>query len=411
MRAVCWHGKQDVRVEDVPEPKIINPRDAIVRVSSTAVCGSDLHLYNGFFPAMRAGDVLGHEFMGEVVAVGKGVANLREGDRVVVPCVISCGACFFCKRKFFSCCDNSNPNQVESEDMFGTPMSGIFGYSHLTGGYAGGQAELVRVPFADFGPLKVPAEISDEKVLFLSDILPTAWMGAENCDIEPGDTVAVWGCGPVGQLAIRCLKLQGAERIIAIDRVPERLALAAKGGAETIAMDQVDVEDALYEMTGGRGPDACLDAVGMEAHGMGALAVVDRVKQAVGLETDRPTVLRQMIYCARKAGKISILGVYAGMIDKMPMGMAMNKGLQFKMSQVHLHRYKELLLELILNGQIDPSVIISHTLALEYAPQAYKMFSEKTQACTKVVLKAGKVPPDRADLTSEAKPAGAVLKV
>lgn len=389
MKAVCWQGKQDVRVEEVPTPEILNPRDAIVRVTSTAICGSDLHLYNGFFPSMRRGDVLGHEFMGEVVAVGSGVTNLKEGDRVVVPCVLACGGCAFCQRKQFSACDNSNPNQVESEAMFGSPVAGIFGYSHLTGGYAGGQAELVRVPFADFGPIKVPEDVPDERVLFLSDILPTAWMGAENCDVSPGDIVAVWGCGPVGQLAIRCLFLQGAERVIAIDRFPERLALAAAAGAETLKYDEVDVAEALYEITAGRGPDACLDAVGMEAHGLGAMAVVDRVKQAVGIETDRPTVLRQMIRAARKAGVISILGVYAGMIDSFPMGIAFNKGLTFRMSQVHLHRYKNLLLSMVLEGKIDPSVIISHMYQLDEAAIAYQMFSDKADGCTKVVLKTG----------------------
>lgn len=390
MKAVCWKGKKEVRTEDVPEPVILNPRDAIVKVSSTAICGSDLHLYNNFFPSMQKGDVLGHEFMGEVVAVGSGVDNLREGDRVVVPCVISCGGCFFCQRKLFSCCDNSNPNQVESEKLFGSPSCALFGYSHLTGGLAGGQAELVRVPFADVGPIKVPAEVDDEKVLFLSDILPTAWMGAENCSVRPGDVVAVWGCGPVGQLAIRCLFLQGAERVIAIDRFPARLKLAQEAGAETIKYDEVDVPEALYEMTSGRGPDACLDAVGMEAHGLGAVSVVDRVKQAVGIESDRPGVLREIIQCARKGANVSILGVYSGMLDSFPMGVAFTKGLTFKMSQVHLHRYKELLLDLILQGQIDPSVIISHRYGLEHAEAAYRMFNDKADECTKVVMQPGR---------------------
>jgi len=376
-----------VAVEDVPAPSILNPRDAIVRVTSTAICGSDLHLYNGFFPQMQRGDVLGHEFMGEIVDVGSGVKNLREGDRVVVPCVIACGGCFFCKRAQFSCCDNSNPNTVESETVFGYPCAGMFGYSHLTGGYAGGQAELVRVPFADFGPQKVPMDLPDEKVLFLSDILPTGWMGAENCEVEPGDVVAVWGCGPVGLMAIMSLLIQGAHRVIAIDRVPERLKLAAEAGAETIDFESMDVYEALYDRTGGRGPDACLDAVGMEAHVAGAGGVIDRVKQAVGLESDRPAVLREMIRCVRKGGRISLLGVYSGLVDSMPMGVAFNKGVTFRMSQVHVHRYKDMLLEHIRSGRIDPSVIISHTVGLDQAPEAYEMFNDKTDKCTKVVLK------------------------
>jgi threonine dehydrogenase-like Zn-dependent dehydrogenase len=389
MRAACWHGTRNVRVEDVPEPAILNPRDAIVRVTSTAICGSDLHLYNGFFPSMRRGDVLGHEFMGEVIAVGSGVTGLREGDRVVVPCIIACGGCFFCKRKLFSCCDNSNPNQIESEKIFGYPTTGLFGYSHLAGGYAGGQAEMVRVPFADVGPIKIPGGVPDEKVLFLSDILPTGWMGAENCDVEPGDTVAVWGCGPVGQMAIRSLFLQGAERVIAIDRVPERLALAARAGAEPVNFDEADVYEVLYDRTGGRGPDACLDAVGMEAHGSGPLGVMDRVKQAVKLESDRPAVLREMIRCVRKGGTISVLGVYSGTVDHLPFGIAFNKSVTFRTGQVHLHRYRELLLDMILQGRIDPSEIISHTVALDDAAEAYEMFNEKTDGCTKIVMKPG----------------------
>lgn len=387
MKAVCWHGSKEVRVEEVADPQILNPRDAIVRVTSTAICGSDLHLYNGFFPSMRRGDVLGHEFMGEVVAVGSGVKSLREGDRVVVPCIISCGSCFFCRRKLFSACDNSNPNAVESEAIFGYPMSGVFGYSHLTGGYAGGQAELVRVPYADFGPIKIESDLPDEKVLFLSDILPTGWMGAENCDVLPGDTVAVWGCGPVGQMAIRSLFLQGAARVIAIDNLPERLALAQRAGAETINSDEADVYERLYDVTSGRGPDACLDAVGMEAHGAGAMSVIDRVKQAVGVENDRPFVIREMIKCARKGGTISLLGVYSGMVDTIPLGVAFNKGLTFRMSQVQLHRYPLLLLEHIEKGRIDPSEIISHVLPLESAPEGYAKFNDKTDGCTKVVLK------------------------
>ena len=387
MKAVCWHGSKDVRVEEVDEPRILNPRDAIVRISSTAICGSDLHLYNGLFPAMRNGDVMGHEFMGEVVATGSGVRNLREGDRVVVPCVISCGACFFCRRAQFSCCDNSNPNAVESEKMFGYPGAGIFGYSHLTGGYAGGQAEMARVPYADVGPIKIPEGVADDSVLFLSDILPTGWMGAENCNVQPGDTIAVWGCGPVGQLAIRSLFLQGAERVFAIDRLPERLALAAAAGAEPIHFEDQDVYETLYERTGGRGPDACLDAVGMEAHGAGLVGAIDRVKQAVKLENDRPAVLREMIRCVRKGGTISVLGVYSGMADHLPFGVAFNKGVQFRMSQVHLHRYKDLLLDLILQGKIDPAEIITHSLSLDDAPEGYSKFNDKEDGCVKVVLR------------------------
>jgi threonine dehydrogenase-like Zn-dependent dehydrogenase len=390
MKAVCWYGKQDVRVEDVPDPRILNPRDIIVRVSSTAICGSDLHLYNGFFPSMRKGDVLGHEFMGEVVDVGPAVRNIRVGQRVVVPCVISCGSCFFCKRSQFSCCDNSNPNQVESEKMFGYPASALFGYSHLTGGYAGGQADMVRVPFGDVGPIVVPPGIDDDQVLFMSDILPTGWMGAENCNVQPGDTVAVWGCGPVGLMAIRSLFIQGAERVIAIDRIPERLRLASHVGAQTINYEEEDVYETLYEQTGGRGPDAALDAVGMEAHGLGAVAAIDRVKQAVGVEQDRPTVLREMIRCVRKGGTISMLGVYSGMIDSVPMGIAFNKGLTFRMSQVHLHRYKKVLMDLILSGRLDTSFIISHELSIDDAPAAYKAFNDKSDQCTKVVLKPGR---------------------
>lgn len=387
MKAVCWRGTRDVRVEEVDEPRILNPRDAIIRITSTAICGSDLHLYNGLFPAMRDGDILGHEFMGEVVATGSGVKNLREGDRVVVPCVISCGSCFFCRRSQFSCCDNSNPNALESEKMFGYPGAGIFGYSHLTGGYAGGQAEMARVPYADVGPIKIPEGMADDSALFLSDILPTGWMGAENCDVQPGDVVAVWGCGPVGQMAIRSLFVQGAERVFAIDRQPERLSLAAAAGAETIHFEEQDVYETLYERTGGRGPDACLDAVGMEAHGAGLVSAMDRVKQAVKLENDRPAVLREMIRCVRKGGTISVLGVYSGMVDHLPFGIAFNKGVHFRMSQVHLHRYKNLLLDLIIQGKIDPAAIITHSLSLDDAPEGYARFNDKEDGCVKVVLR------------------------
>lgn len=391
MRAVVWNGSKDIRVQDVPEPQIINPRDAIVRVTSTAICGSDLHLYNGFFPGMRKGDVMGHESMGEVVATGPMVKHVRPGDRVVIPCTMACGSCFYCKNHDFSACDNSNPNQVESAEVLGYPGCGMFGYSAVTGSYAGGQAELVRVPFADFGLLKVPDGIPDEKVLFLSDILPTGWMGAMNCNVQPGDVVAVWGCGPVGQMAIRSLMLLGAERVIAIDNIPERLKLAGAAGAETFNTDHGGVYEHLLEETAGRGPDSCLDAVGMEAHGHGVMGVVDRVKQSVGIETDRPTVLREAIRCVRKAGTVSLLGVYAGMLDTVPMGMAFNKGVSFKMGQVKVQKMHHMLLDMIVKEKLDPSVIISHELSIERASDAYKMFNDKTDACTKVVLKPGSV--------------------
>ncbi len=389
MRALCWHAQKDVRVETVPEPRILNPRDAVIKVTSTAICGSDLHLFNNVFPGMMKGDILGHEFMGEVMEVGPSVKNIKPGDRVVVPFDISCGGCFFCKKQLFSCCDNANPAQVESEKMFGYPAGAAFGYSHLTGGYAGGQSEYVRVPFADVGPLKVPQGIDDDKVLFLSDIMPTAWMGAENCEVEAGDTVAVWGAGPVGLLAIQALKAMGAERIIVIDRVVERLALARQSGAQTLNTDDADVYETLYDMTGGRGPDACLDAVGMEAHGTGVIAALDRLKQAVGVEQDRPAVLRQMVRCARKGGRISILGVYAGMIDTWPMGVAFAKGIQFKMGQCHVQRYQDRLLDMVLEGKLRPEIIISHRLSLEDGPDAYKNFNEKKDGCVKVVMKPG----------------------
>jgi threonine dehydrogenase-like Zn-dependent dehydrogenase len=387
MKAVCWRGSKEVRTEEVPDPRILNPRDAVVRVTSTAICGSDLHLYNGVFKGMQKGDVLGHEFMGVVEQVGSGVKNLREGDRVVVPFHVSCGGCFFCRMSEYSCCDNSNPNAVESEDILGAPVTGMFGYSHLTGGYAGGQAEMVRVPFADVGPLKLPDAVPDEKVLFLSDILPTAWMGAENCGINPGDTVAVWGCGPVGLLAIHCLQHMGAGMIIAIDSVRERLAKAKELDAIPLDFEDSEIYECIYDLTGGRGPDACLDAVGMEAHGTGVLAAVDRVKQTLKIENDRPAVLRQMIRCCRKAGTISLLGVYSGMIDTFPMGVAFNKGLKFRMGQTPVHRYQRLLLEKILDGDLNPELVISHTLPLDRAEEAYQMFADRADGCTKVVLK------------------------
>jgi threonine dehydrogenase-like Zn-dependent dehydrogenase len=391
MKALCWHGTKDVRVDDVPDPKILNPRDAIIRVTLTAICGSDIHLFHGVIPGMEAGDILGHEFMGEVVEVGAHVKNLAPGDRVVVPFTIACGRCFFCQKSLWSLCDNSNPNATRAEALYGYSGSGLFGYSHLFGGYAGGQAEYVRVPFADTGPLKIPGGLSDEQVLFLSDILPTGYMAAENCNIEPGDTVAVWGCGPVGQFAIQCAWWFGAERVIALDHIPERLELAQKfGRAETINFDELPVAETLAEMTAGVGPDACIDAVGMEAHGHSVDAIYDRVKQSVMLATDRLHALRQAIYCCRKGGTVSIPGVYGGFLDKVPMGAAFAKGLKMAMGQTHVHRYLNTLLERIQgNGHpgFDPSGVITHRFRLEEAPQAYNLFSRKVDGCIKVVLR------------------------
>jgi threonine dehydrogenase-like Zn-dependent dehydrogenase len=389
MKANCWYGKNDLRVEEVADPKILNPRDAIVKISSTAICGSDLHLYNGFVPGMEKGDILGHEFMGEIVEVGAGVENLKAGDRVVVPFPISCGRCFFCKEGMTSCCENSNPNAPLAETLWGHSPAGLFGYSHLLGGYAGGQAEYARVPFADVGPVKIPDGMSDEQVLFLSDIFPTGYMAAENCNIQPGDTVAVWGCGPVGLFAIKSAFLLGAERVIAIDRVPERLQLAReKTGAEILNFEEVSsVVEALRELTGGRGPDACIDAVGMEAHGPAVEYAYDRFKQALMLETDRPIALREAILACRKGGTVSVPGVYGGFVDKIPMGAVVNKALTIKSGQTHVHRYLQPLLELIEKGDVDPSFVITHRVPLEEAPDAYKMFAEKQDECIKVVLK------------------------
>jgi threonine dehydrogenase-like Zn-dependent dehydrogenase len=388
MRAVRWHGPRDVRVERVPEPAILNPRDAIVKITATAICGSDLHLWNGVIPTMQAGDVLGHEFMGEVVEVGPRVRGLARGTRVVVPFAIACGACFFCRERLTSLCDNSNPNAEMAEALYGFSGSGLFGYSHLYGGYPGGQAELVRVPFADVGPIAVPDVLRDEQVLFLSDVFPTGYMAAENCGIRPGDTIAVWGCGPVGQLAIKSAYLLGAERVIAIDRWPARLLLAETGGkAETLNYEQVDdVIEELKQRTGGRGPDACIDAVGTEAHGTSLDARYDRAKQAVGLGTDRPHVLRQAIQACRKGGTVSIPGVYGGLVDKLPLGAAFAKGLTLRMGQTHVHRYLRPLLALIESGRLDPSFIVSHRWPLTRAPEAYRMFNDKRDDCTKVVL-------------------------
>ena len=387
MKAVVWRGTNDVRVEQVPDPKILNPRDAIVRITTSAICGSDLHLLNGFIPTMQSGDILGHEFMGEVVEVGKGNAKLKVGDRVVVPFTIACGGCFFCSRELWSLCDNTNPNAWMAEKLYGYTTSGLFGYSHMTGGYAGGQAQYARVPFADVGPIKVPNGIPDEQVLFLSDIFPTGYMAAENCDIKRGDVVAVWGCGPVGQMAIRSALLLGAERVFAIDSVPERLSMAQRGGAVAIDFEQEDVFDRLKTETGGRGPDACIDAVGLEAHGATFDAYVDKVKTAAFLATDRPNALRQAIHACRKGGIVSIPGVYGGLLDKVPFGAAFQKGLTFRMGQTHMMKYLKPLLARIERGEIDPSFVITHRVSIDAAADAYKTFRDKVDGCIKVVLK------------------------
>jgi len=395
VRAICWTGKTDVTVEDVPEPRILNPRDAILRVTSTAICGSDLHLYGGFVPSMKKGDILGHEFMGEVVATGSGVTNLHEGDRIVVPFAIACGHCYFCMRELWSLCDNSNPNAAMAEKLNGHTTAGLFGYSHIYGGYAGGQAEYVRIPYADVGHVKIPEGIPDEKVLFLSDIFPTGWMAAENCEISPGDTIAVFGAGPVGQFAIRSAFLLGAERVIAVESVPERLAMAEAAGAETLDESRGDVLERLRFLTGGLGPDACIDAVGLEAHGHGPTDWYDKVKQAVRLETDRPIVLRTAIQACRPGGVISIPGVYAGVLDKVPFGAAFGKGLTLRMGQTHVHRYLRPLLEKIESEDIDPSFVITHRVAFEEVPDAYAMFQEKRDGCIKVVIDPSASTPSR----------------
>jgi threonine dehydrogenase-like Zn-dependent dehydrogenase len=389
MKAVCWMGVNKMSVEDVPDPKILNPRDAIVKITSTCICGSDLHLYNGYMPTMEQGDIVGHEFMGEVMEVGPGISTdkLRVGDKVVVPFTIACGQCFFCQKQLWSLCDNSNPNYWIAEKMMGYSPSGLFGYTHMMGGYAGGQAQYARVPFADVGPIRVPQGINDEQVIFLSDILPTGYMAAENADIEPGDTVAIWGCGPVGLFAIASAFLFGAERVIAIDRFPYRLRLAAEAGAETINYEEVDsVLTALKDMTGGLGPDRVIDAVGMEAIGHGAYFAVDRMKQMLRMQFDRPYVLREAIMACRKGGTVSVPGVYGGFIDKMPMGQYMNKGLTMKTGQTHMMRYMQPLLERIQKGEIDPTFIISHRVPLHEAPNMYRTFNDKQDECSKVVL-------------------------
>jgi threonine dehydrogenase-like Zn-dependent dehydrogenase len=389
MRALTWHGHGDVRVENVPDPKIEQPRDIIVKITSTAICGSDLHLYDHYMMTMQKGDVLGHEPMGEVVETGSAITNLKKGDRVVVPFTISCGDCWFCKRELYSLCDTSNPNKELAAKVMGMSPAGLFGYSHMLGGFPGGQAEYLRVPFADVGPLKIPDGLPDDKVLFLSDIFPTGYMAAENAEIEKGDTVAVWGCGPVGQFTIWSAWKLGAGRVIAIDRVAERLRMAeTHGKAETINFDKDDVYDKLMEMTGGRGPDRCIDAVGTEAHFRGSFdAVLDKAKAALFLGTDRPHVLRESIRCCRKGGTLSVPGVYMGFLDKFPFGPAMNKGLTIKMGQTHVKKYYNKLLDMVTSGEIDPSFVITHHLPLDDAPRGYKIFRDKEEECIKVVLK------------------------
>jgi threonine dehydrogenase-like Zn-dependent dehydrogenase len=391
MRANVWSGRNTVQVENVPDPTILNDRDAIVKISSTAICGSDLHLYDGYVPTMKRGDIMGHEFMGEVVETGRGVENLKVGDRVVVPFPIACGNCWACKHELYSVCENSNPNYGLAEKFFGHGTAGIFGYSHLTGGYAGGQAEYARVPYADVGPIKIEDDLTDEQVLFLSDIFPTGYMGAEFCDITGGETIAVFGAGPVGQFAIASAVLLGAERVIAIDQHDYRLQMALnKAGATDVInfSEDSDIVEQLKELTGGRGPDAVIDAVGMEAaHGHGALHAYDRVKQATRMETDRGHALRDAILACRPGGIVSVMGVYGGLMDKFPTGALMNKGLTIKTGQCHVQRYTKPLYERIKKGEIDPSFVITHQLGLEHAPDAFETFKHKQDDCVKVVLK------------------------
>ncbi|HWB00457.1 MAG TPA: zinc-dependent alcohol dehydrogenase [Pirellulales bacterium] len=388
MKAICWHGTHDMRYETVPDPTIQEPTDAIIKITLTAICGSDLHLYDGLMPTMEKGDVIGHEPMGVVVETGKAVKKLKKGDRVVVPFTISCGTCWFCQQQMYSLCDTSNPNAEVARKVMGQSPAGLFGYSHMLGGFPGGQAEYLRVPFADVGPIKIESDLPDESVLFLSDIFPTGYMAAENAQIVPGDTVAIWGCGPVGQFAIASAWMFDAGRVIAIDRVPERLELAKKHGkAETLNFDKVDVYETLMEMTGGRGPDRCIDAVGAEAHGTGSFdAVMDKIKMSVMLTTDRAHVLRQAIYCCRKGGTLSIPGVYIGFPDKLPFGALMNKGLTVRTGQTHVQKYNPTLLKKIEEGKIDPSFVITHRESLEHAPAMYKTFRDKQDHCIKVVL-------------------------
>lgn len=388
MKALTWHGKGDIRCEAVPDPSIEHPRDAIIKVTACAICGSDVHLYDGVMPSMEKGDVLGHETMGEVVELGAEVQNLKVGDRVVVPFTIACGECFFCKRGFYSGCERTNPDHAKIEKLWGHSPAGLFGYSHMLGGYAGGQAEYLRVPYADVGPAKIPDGLSDEQVLFLSDIFPTGYMAAEFCNIHGGETIAVWGCGPVGQLAIKSAFLLGAGRVIAIDTVPERLALAKRSGAEIIDFQESDVYEGLQQITKGRGPDGCIDAVGTEPETTASKdSVRDRIKVATFMGTDRPHVLRQAITCCRNFGTVSVVGVYGGMLDKIPMGSAINRGLTFHMAQTPVQHYLPKLLERIERGEIDPSFVITHRASLEEGPELYRKFRDKEDGCIKVVMK------------------------
>ncbi|MBN9032392.1 MAG: glutathione-dependent formaldehyde dehydrogenase [Rhizobiales bacterium] len=388
MKALTWHGKSDIRCESVPDPKIENGRDAIIKVTACAICGSDLHIFDGVIPSMEHGDIVGHETMGEVVEVGSDNKALKVGDRVVVPFTIACGECFFCKRGHFSGCERSNPNRKKAAKLWGNSPAGLFGYSHLLGGFSGGQAEYMRVPYADVGPIKVPDSLTDEQVLFLSDIFPTGYMAAEFCDIKPGDTIAVWGCGPVGQMAIKSAFLLGAERVIAIDMVPERKVLAEASGALVLDFRHEDIYDRIMDLTAGRGADACIDAVGTEPDTMSGFdAIVDRVKVATFMGTDRPHVLRQAIHCCRNFGIVSIVGVYGGFVDKIPMGSAINRGLTFRMAQTPVQHYLPILLERIERGDIDPSFVITHRAGLEEGPELYKTFRDKKDGCIKVVLK------------------------
>jgi threonine dehydrogenase-like Zn-dependent dehydrogenase len=388
MKALCWEGKHDISVKNVSDPTLINPHDAVIKVTSAAICGSDLHLYDGYIPTMEKGDILGHETMGEVMEIGRSVKKVKVGDKIVIPFDIGCGSCQHCKAEEYSACDNSNPNAVLADTLYGYSGSGLFGYSHLYGGYAGGQAEYIRVPFVDTNSLVIPNGIDDEKVLFLSDIFPTGYMAAENCNIKPGDTVAIWGAGPVGQMAIRSAFMLGAERVIAIDHYDRRLKMAEKSGAETINFDDAEgILDELKYRTGGRGPDSCIDAVGLEAHGHTITATMDRAKAAVGLATDRPDALRQAMQACKKCGTVSVPGVYGGFLDKIPFGAAFGKGLTFKMGQTHTQRYMRPLLELVLNDQIDPSFVITHRVRIDDGPKAYKTFSDDKDECIKVVIK------------------------
>ncbi|MFN3676061.1 MAG: zinc-dependent alcohol dehydrogenase [Sphingomonas pseudosanguinis] len=390
MKALTWHGKHDVRIDNVDDPEIVNPRDAIIKVTATAICGSDLHLYDGYIPTMQSGDILGHEFMGEVVETGSS-STLKKGQKVVVPFTIACGSCYHCGKHQYSGCENGNPadNQDIARELYGHPMSALFGYSHMTGGYAGGQAEYVRVPFSDTGPIVIPDGVEDEKVLFLSDILPTGWMAAENAQIEPGDIVAVWGCGPVGLFAVQSAFLMGAERVIAIDHFPHRLELARKFGAETINYEQTDTYDALMQMTGGIGPDAVIDSVGLEAHGLFVDNAIDQIKASTFLGTDRIHAIRQAIIAVRKGGRVSMPAVYGGFVDKFPLGAVMQKGLTLKTGQTHVQHYLPGLLDAIMEGKIDTTFLISHRLPLEQAPEGYRMFHDKQNEVTKIVLKPG----------------------